>query len=233
MSVSFKNTGSSTWTQTAPPMNLAIDKYQNEAFLSRFNYGWGSSNRIRGLPVASVAPGAIATFPFKIKIPNNLAPGSYRFYVRLVQDGYAWCEPDINGGAWWQVNVPKPTAQHISQSPGPTLSRGNTTQLSITFKNTSSLTWKAGSPTPVSLAIDKYWASETAWQGAGWLSKNRIAPANDIAPGQNVTFTFNIAAPLTMPSGKHRFYVRLVADNYSWFDNPDTNGAAWWEITVP
>ncbi len=233
MSAAFMNTGSGAWTQGSPPMNLAIDKYQNEAFLSRFSHNWLSPNRIKTLPSPSVAPGQVADFFFQARVPTDLAPGSYRFYVRLVQDGFAWCEPGNNGSAWWQINVPKPTAQHISQSPGPTISRGETTQLSVTFKNTSSVTWKADSLTPVSLAIDKYWASETAWQGEGWLSKNRITSANNIAPGENATFTFNIAVPHTMPSGKHRFYVRLVADNYSWFDNPDINGAAWWEITVP
>ena len=235
MSVNFRNTGSSTWSSSSPPMNLALDKYQNEGFMSQFNQDWVSSNRIAALPTSSVAPGETAAFNFQIKIPSGLAPGNYRFYVRLVQDGFAWCEPDINGGAWWSITVPRPQAQWVGQSSSPTVSRGESTQLSVTFRNTTGATWRSGGPTPVSLALDKFWSSQTAWQGTGWISQNRIASATegDIAPGETGTFVFNIAAPWSMPSGKHRFYVRLVTDNFSWFENPDTNGAAWWEITVP
>lgn len=234
LQVKFKNTGSGSWTKSSPPMNLALDRYQNEGFMQRFNSGWMSSNRIASLPVDKVGPGGIATFNFNIKIPNDLGPGSYRFYVRLVQDGYAWCEPNTNGGAWWAIDVPAPRAEFVSQSAGPTLSRGSTAELTVRFKNTSGSVWKPNDGSPVSLALDKYWASETAWRGPGWLSANRIVHATegDVQPGAVGTFKFKISVPATMPSGRYQFFVRLVADGYSWFENPNTNGGAWWWITV-
>lgn len=234
LQVTFKNTGNGTWTKSGPPLNLALDKYQNEGFMQRFNYGWASSNRLANLPADNVGPGETATFNFNIKIPNDLGPGSYRFYVRLVQDGFAWCEPDTNGGAWWTINVPAPQAEYVGQSYHPGLSRGDQTELWVKFKNTSGTTWKADGASPVSLAVDKFWASETAWRGSGWLSANRITRAEegDVPPGGVGTFKFRIAAPMSMPSGGHQFFVRLVADGYSWFENPDSNGGAWWWITV-
>lgn len=234
LQVKFKNTGSATWRRTSPPLNLALDKYQNEGFMQRFNSGWISNNRLATLPVNSVSPGGIASFNFNIKIPNDLGPGSYRFNVRLVQDGYAWCEPDTNGGAWWAIEVPAPRAEFVSQSAGPTLNRGETTELTVRFKNISGSVWKPNNGSPVSLALDKYWANETAWRGPGWLSANRIAHASegDIQPGEIGTFRFRISVPSTMPSGRHQFFVRLVADGYSWFENPNSNGGAWWWITV-
>jgi len=234
LQVTFKNTGRGTWTRSAPPLNLALDKYQNEGFMQRFNYGWNSSNRIASLPVDSVAPGQTVTFNFNIKIPSDLGPGSYRFNVRLVQDGYAWCEPDTNGGAWWAIDVPAPRAEFVNQSYSPTLSRGEQTELSVRFRNTSGTTWKASGASPVALAVDKYWADETAWRGPGWLSANRIVRAEegDVAPGAIGTFKFIISVPTSMPSGRHQFFVRLVADGYAWFENPNSNGGAWWWITV-
>jgi len=181
-----------------------------------------------------VASGQYANFYFPIQIPQGLSPGTYRFNARLVQDGYAWFEPDINGGAWWPVTVPKTQAEHAGQSGYPTLSRGESATLWVKFRNTSGVTWPASGASPVSLALDKYWASSTAWQGSGWISPNRITAAQegDIYAGYTGTFSFNISVPQTMPSGFHRFYVRLVSDGNAWFDDPDTNGAAWWGINV-
>lgn len=235
MSVSFTNTQGLSWKiGEFPRTNLAIDKFADEDFLKRFrDSSWLSDNRIAILS-QEVANSQTATYNFKIKIPEDLGLGTYHFNTRLVQDGYAWFLPDINGGAWWEINVTKPTAEYISQSEYPTLYRGDAQVLWVKFKNTSNKTWKASDPHPVRLAIDKYWASKTAWQGPGWLSENRITGAleGDVAPGEIGTYRFNIYVPTDMPSGKHKFYARLVSEGYSWFDNPDYNGAAWWEITV-
>jgi len=236
MSVTFRNIQGVAWSNSLPPTNLAIDKYQDENFLKRFKHSsWLSDYRIAALPQAEVANGAEATYNFTIKIPDDISPGSYRFYVRLVQDGFSWFDnPDINGGAWWEIKVPKPTAEYVSQSEYPTLYRGDAQVLWVKFRNTTGKTWPSSGPHPVILGLDKYWASETAWQGPGWISKNRmtVAQEGEVPPGGIGTYRFNIYVPPSMPSGKHRFYVRLVAEGFSWFDNPDINGGAWWEITV-
>lgn len=236
MNVTFKNTGSTSWKISSYPVNLAIDKYQNEDFLKKFRHSsWISENRIATIPRSTINNGETATFNFSIQIPSDLKPGKYRFHVRLVSDGYSWFDnPETNGGAWWEINVPEPKAEWVEQSSVPNLQRGDAQTIWVKFKNTSGVTWRSGGPNPVSLAIDKYWASKTAWQGQGWLSENRITKAQegDIANGSVGTYRFNIYVPTDMPSGKHRFYVRLVSDGYSWFDNPDTNGGAWWEFNV-
>jgi hypothetical protein len=54
----------------------------------------------------------------------------------------------------------------------------------------------------------------------------------DVSPGGIGTYRFNIYVPYDMPSGEHRFYARLVSEGFSWFDNPRTNGGAWWGIMV-
>ena len=236
LQVKFRNVSGYTWHNSGRvPVNLAIDRLADENFLKTFRYSnWVSAYRPTTMSPPDVANGQIATFNFTIRIPQNIPSGSYRFNVRLVQDSYAWFEPDINGAAWFQITVPKAQAEHAGQIGYPTLSRGQSTNLWVKFKNTSGVPWRTSGPSPVSLALDHYWTSSTAWRGSGWISQSRLATAQEgnIAPGQTGTFRFNIHVPNTMPSGIHRFYVRLVADGYSWFDNPKTNGAGWWEIIV-
>jgi len=233
--VKFKNTGSYTWQKSSQnPVNLAADKLKDEGFIARFNYGWIETYRIARMSENSVSPGSSATYSFQIKIPSNLSPGAYRFDARMVAENLGWFEPDINGAAWWQINVPKPSATLTEQSSYPTLYRGQTTQIYAKFRNNTGASWRTSTGSPVRLAVDKYWADRTAWQGSGWLSENRITTAEegDLGGWGTGTYRFNIYVPTDMPYGEHRFYARLVADGYSWFDNPDLNGGVWWKITV-
>jgi len=232
MWVSFRNTGI-IWRQGSPnPTRLAVDKYRNEATIKRFyDSSWISPDRIAPLPSETVANGNTARFDFKVKAPNDIGPGSYRFDVRLVQDGLAWLEAD-SAAAWWRITLPAPSAELTEQSGYPTLSRGDTADLYVKFKNTTGAAWKSSGTAAVRLAVDKNWAQRTAWQGAGWLSENRITAAQegDVAPWTTGTFRFKIHVPDDMPSGQHRFFVRLVMDGYSWFESD--SAAVWWNINV-
>jgi hypothetical protein len=236
MSVSFRNTSGVAWSSSgSAPVNLALDRLQDENFLKRFKHSsWPGDYRVAPMTPSTVQSGEVATFNFTIQAPADISPGQYVFHVRLVQDGFAWFEPDINGGAWWSVNIPAPTASYAGQSGYPTLNRGDTATLWVKFTNSSNITWESSGSSPIVLALDRYWADRTAWQGSGWISQNRMSTAQEgnIAPGQTGTYSFQIYVPPSMPSGYHQFYVRLVSEGFRWFDNPDTNGAAWWGITV-
>lgn len=237
MTVNFKNTSGVAWNRSSGvTTTLATDKLESEQFMTSFRQSsWLSQNRIAPLSQETVANGETATFNFKIKIPSNLSPGNYRFNVRLVQDGFSWFEnPDINGAAWWGISVPKPTATWVGQSALPLMERGQSYDVSLQLRNTSGVTWNASGAPGTILAIDKFWSDRTAWQGPGWINQNRIAIPTGVTvgSGQVATFNFKISVPTSMPSGKHKFYARLVAEGFSWFEDPDTNGAAWWELNV-
>jgi hypothetical protein len=236
MRVVFKNITGNTWKRSGiAATNLAIDRLGNEAESQRFRHSsWISSNRVARLPSSQIVNGGNARFNFQIQIPGDISPGTYRFQTRLVQDGFSWFKPDINGGAWWQITVPEPQAEYAGQSRLPDLTRGGTYNLWVKFKNTSNVDWNPNGSYPVILGLDKNWADSTAWQGTNWISQNRITRAEEgvIAPGQTGTFRFNIRVPHTMPSGHHRLQVRLLSENFSWFENPDTNGGAWWSFYV-
>jgi len=229
--VKFKNTDSSNWIT---PVRLATDKLMNENFLKRFKHdSWVNDYRISE-STSSIAPNSEHTFNFKIKIPQDLRPGRYRFDTRLVSESYSWFErPDTNGAAWWEIIVPEPKAEWIEQSSYPAMHKGDSTTLWVKFKNTSSFTWRSSGNNPVRLGLDRYWNHSTVMQGMGWINENRLntAQEGDINPGQTGTYRFNIYIPPDKPSGKYRFHVRLVSEFFSWFE-PDINGAAWWEVTV-
>ena len=237
-SVIFKNTTGSTWGKDGTgAIHLATDKLRDESFLDSFKASsWLGDYRIASFSEDEVANGQNATFNFNLKVPSNIAPGTYRFYTRLVSEGYSWFEnPDTNGGAWWEVNVPAPAATVVSQSAYPTASPGETVNLSVTFKNTSQVAWH-DNIVPTNLAIDKN-ADEAflaRFKTNSWISDNRIAPlpSATVSPGDDATYNFSIKIPDDLTPGRYRFNVRLVQDGFSWFDNPDTNGGAWWEINV-
>jgi len=238
MSVTFRNITGTSWSKTSPPTNLAIDSFGDQNFLSKFQDStWLSSNRIASLPQDQIANGENATYNFNIKIPSDLGPGSYRFFVRLVQDGYSWFNnPDTNGGAWWQITIPRPSAKWISQSVYPTVQRGQIANMLVTFKNTSGVTWRNSGAASVNLATDHF-QDENAFKrfkDSSWIGDYRISglPVSQVANGDQVTYSFGIKVPEDMSSGTYRFAVRMVAEGFAWFDYPDTNGAAWWQITV-
>lgn len=237
MQVKFTNTGSSVWYNSGShPVRLAVDKYQNESFLSGFNSSWLSTYRIANMTESSVAPGQTATFDFNIKIPRGLSPGKYRFYARMVAEGLTWFDnPDINGGAWWEITVPTPQAVWVSQSGSVSANQGDRVPLWVTFKNNNNIIWNNTYPA-VRLATDKYQNESflTRFKDSTWISDYRIADlsAAQVSPNTNTTYNFYIKIPNDLSPGNYKFYVRMVAENLSWFDSPDINGGAWWSIQV-
>ena len=237
MQVQFKNVGTATWySNSSNPVLLATDKLQNESFLKEFNNNWINNYRITGMSQSVVNPGETATFSFSVKAPN-IGYGNYHFYVRLVSEGLTWFEnPDTNGGAWWNINIPKPTADWQGQSGNITSSPGQEVSASVIFKNTTGSTWGKDGTGAIHLATDKLRDESflDSFKASSWLGDYRIASfsEDEVANGQNATFNFNLKVPSNIAPGTYRFYTRLVSEGYSWFENPDTNGGAWWEVNV-
>lgn len=229
--VKFKNTDSNNWIT---PLRLATDKLNNENASKQFkDSSWVNDYRMTETNQV-IGPGQEYTFNFKIKVPDNLAAGRYRFNTRLVSENYSWFDSvDINGGAWWEIIISEPQAKWMEQSQYPTLQKNDSTTLWVKFKNTSNVTWSSTGLHPVRLGLDRLWTASTQMQGLGWVNENRMGSAieGDIAPGETGTYRFNVYIPPTFSSGQYRFYARLVSEYFSWFE-PDVNGGAWWEITV-
>jgi len=102
------------------------------------------------------------------------------------------------------------SAQFISQSGIPsTMQPGQRATVSITIKNTGTATWtatggyKLGTQNP---------QDNTRWTGA---TRVYLAPADNIAPGQQKTFSFAITAPST--PGSYNFQWQMVHEGIAWF----------------
>lgn len=92
----FKNTGTVTWRRdqgvrlgTINPDTYALD------YLSPFYNPatWIARHRAAALAEASVSPGQVGTFNVRLYVPPTMAPGTYRFRVRPLDEGAAWMEP--------------------------------------------------------------------------------------------------------------------------------------------
>jgi len=112
------------------------------------------------------------------------------------------------------------SVQYVSQSvPDPvTIPAGFTKEVTITFKNTGTATWNAGSTRNVVAYTvrDKYRTSEFA--DSSWIAPNKPGKISGVvAPGKTGTLSITLKAPEKPGEYVERFH--LAADDYSWVDN--------------
>jgi hypothetical protein len=82
VSVTYQNTGTTTWTSAAAYHLGTQDPSDNTTWLT------GGGNRLLLPPGTSVAPGQSVTFTFNVKAPAKA--GTYPMQWRTVQDGVQW-----------------------------------------------------------------------------------------------------------------------------------------------
>ncbi len=232
--VRFKNTGTATWTKGV--VNLGTDRSRDH--IPRFTRegdgpsGWTSPNRVT-MQEATVAPGEYATYSFWMR-NDNVSPGSYDEYFRLVADGILWME-DL--GVKWTITTIS-TADGYHYIPGyqngyPTLSKGQGYQFVLTVKNTGHTTWTKG---VVNLGtndpqdrIPSFTRECADGSASGWISPNRVTmQEGSVAPGQFATYKFCLRND-SVSSGTYRQGFRVVADGITWMEDP----SMYWSVTVP
>ncbi|HKY06425.1 MAG TPA: NBR1-Ig-like domain-containing protein, partial [Blastocatellia bacterium] len=186
VSVTMRNSGTTTWA--AGTYKLAS---QNPAG----NLNWGVNQVSLGVPVA---PGGQATFSFNITAPS--VAGSYSFQWRM-QNGATYFGTastnvvvSVTGGGTVGTN----NAQFVSQSVPASMTAGQTTNVSVTMKNSGTTTWAAGT---YKLGSDNPSGNST------WGLSEIVLPVS-IAPGSQATFTFSITAPSV--AGSYNFQWRML-----------------------
>jgi uncharacterized protein YkwD len=218
VTMAFRNTGTKTWTRGVAGSQVALGINGDSTGFSAMgmNVGWPSANRVAVQNEGAVAPGGVASFTFTVKAP--FAAGTVRLPLRPVVDGVAWL--DDQG-----VFVPVTTvvdyhSRWVSQSPYPTLRVGQLSdQLSITFRNTGSLSWIRGTlGQEARLAVNQDNARWAAL-GVNWLSANRVAAQTEatVVPGATGTFAFQVRAPST--PGLYAIHLRPVIDAVTWMED--------------
>ena len=109
----------------------------------------------------------------------------------------------------------------VSQSQFPSLAPGQTTQLSVQFRNTGTATWTKGvlgSQANLGINGDNQTFAALG-MSVGWLSADRPAAQSEasVPPGAVATFSFTVRAPLT--AGTHRIPLRPVIDGRTWMED--------------
>ena len=198
ISVTMQNTGDTTWD--------AGSLYRLGAQAPQDNATWGLG-RVE-LP-APVAPGASVTFNFTVTAPT--AVGIYNFQWRMVQDAVEWFGAYTENVA---IRDGVNNAVFVSQNVPSTMTPGQSVSISVTMQNAGNTTWtperqyRLGAQNP----------QDNATWGAA-----RVELPNAVAPGETVTFNFNVTAPATV--GTYNLQWQMVEEFVEWFGGASTNVA--------
>ena len=214
VSVTMQNTGTTTWSSSTHH-RLGTQNPQDNTI-------WTGLTRV-ALP-HNVAPGQNVTFSFNVTAPST--PGMYNFQWKMVQDLVEWfgAQSTNVAVAVGDVNF----AQFVSQSVPGSMTASQSTAVSVTMKNAGSLSWSPGT---------YYLRSQNPQDNSNW-GLNRVELASSVAPGQNVTFNFNVSYPV---SGTVNFRWQMAQGTTNFGDlTPNvavavfgTNNAAFVSQSVP
>jgi hypothetical protein len=127
---------------------------------------------------------------------------------KIVSDHGIFYKSEFNNrGTACGVNyLPAKTSSLINQSVPSDLQTGQSYPVSITLQNNGSFTWRASEGYQL--------GSQSPTDNFTW-GPNRVNLPNDVAPGQQVTFNFNIAAPST--PGAYNFQWQMIQNGVEWF----------------
>ncbi|MCD9025792.1 malectin domain-containing carbohydrate-binding protein [Cohnella silvisoli] len=231
VSVTARNVGSNTWSETTSDRFGA--GLSNQFIWKNLNGGYSNNvtdQRVRLSAGESVAPQATKTYKFTVTAPTTSTTNSYTLGTRMVRDGVTWMGTEYTRKV---TVVPATGDQAIvtSVTVPSTLAEGATGTVSITVKNVGSTTWTAASNIRLGavqrvLAHKKIAPNQILWTGSsGWGYSNSetdqrvyLAPGDSIAPGSSKTFAYSIQAPAKR--GKYVFSTQMVHDGVAWFGSP-------------
>lgn len=190
VSVTMQNTGATTWT--------AAGGYKIAPQNPTDNTNWG----VWRMPVPhDVAPGQNVTWNFTATAPANA--GTYNFQWKMVNVNAEWFgAQSVNVVVKNGLNA----AEFVSQTVPLVTAPGATYPVSVTLKNIGGSTWKASTGHKL--------APQNPTDNVTW-GIWRIPVPNDVPPGQEVTWNFNIIGPAN--SGNYNFQWKMVQDTLEWF----------------
>lgn len=222
-SATFTNNGRNTWyNYGSNPVQLGTANSRDRSSQFLIN----EKNRAARLSETSVAPGSVGTFSFSIRAP--LAPGVYKEYFNPVVEGISWYDT----GLYWEFIVGNPLcAQYVTQWPYTSdakihLSPGESTTLSVQFRNCSGANWyNDSSETQGVIYLGQYNPKD---RGSVFTNSSNVRGNMrewGVANGGIGTFDINITAP--SQTGTYKEYFAPVVNNVGWIDS-----GLYWDIVV-
>ncbi len=236
ITIRYRNTGRTRWFRGIVNLGTVDANYAFTFNTYALASNWLSANRPATLTEASVAPGETGTFTFSVRNPGSVSGGSHRLDVGLVADGITWF-PRLTH-AYWSITTSAPYDGQVvswSSSAGPsaypTLGAGQSSTITIRYRNTGSATWQQGVVNLGTVDANYAFTFNTYALASNWLSANRPATLTEasVAPGETGTFTFSVRNPGSVSGGSHRLDVGLVADGITWFPRLTH---AYWDVTA-
>ena len=203
-SVTVTNSGTRTWSAFgATPVHLSYHWLTTAGT----TVVWDGARA--SLP-SDIAAGQSAVIALPVTAPSDA--GAYLLRLDLVEEGVAW----FSGQGVPTRDVPISVSSGFAATitPGgqlPALLPGGRTAIPLTLRNDGTATWPAGGTNPVHVAVhlvDAFGAT------ARWDGDRTLLPS-DVAPGQTVTTTAIVAAPLV--AGGYTARIDLVREGVAWF----------------
>ncbi len=212
--ITVTNNGATTWT--------AADRYKLGAVGETDPF---AASRIHLDAAAAIAPGATTTFVFTMKAPATA--GTYITDWRMIQERVSWFGPvlvrkavTVSAAAITPGSTATAGVKIINSTAGLTedaaaavienttvpaaMTAGQSYTVSVTVKNTGSETWTAAQGYKLVPLAD----------GSLFTSAQGLDPNDQIAPGQEKTFTFTMKAPATV--GTYNLDWQMVQVETAW-----------------
>ena len=202
VSLTFRNTGTTTWTPAAG--------YQLAAVNPEDNLTWSDTP----IPsIQTVAPGDTAVFNFNIDAPTN--SGDYNFQWRLRQTGAGFFGAPSENLLLSVVPSAPPQTNHatfVAVTVSSIMAFGETNFVTVRLRNAGTTTWtpQAG----YNLAAQNP-ANNTTWGG------NRALLTGVVAPGEIADFNFTVVAPTT--AGAYNFQWQMNLESAGRFGELSSN----------
>lgn len=220
------NTSNVTWSNSgAYPVNLGTDESKGRD--SRYcTAGWLSCSRPATLVESSVAPGAVGTFEFPIKVPAG--GGEFKEYFTPIAENITWMDSAgiyfntrVNSSYSWQfggqgayTDSSKTTSVDTNN-----LSPGQSFFFSVTAKNTGNTIWYRDGLYPLRLGTAYGQDRSSMFHNNTWLGPNRVGAMKEqsVSPGQNATFEATFTTPASGSLNKE--YFQPLAENIQWLND--------------
>ena len=199
---------------------------ENAAWQLRYNYaraqGTGFSDYQVGQTACFSNPSGGTDCP---TFANRATAALYRYTPHVYNGNYNFWNLYTNV---YRFTIPDFAASWVGQNSYPTVANGQTTTMTISYRNTGSNTWTRGVVNLGTVNSDYSWKIGGYQLASNWLSPNRPAGLDQatVAPGEIGSFTFQITNP-ALSAGNYRLDVGLVADGIKWLP---INTHAYWDV---
>jgi len=221
--IELKNVGTKTWDTNT---HLGTTQPRDRASVFA-DSTWLSPDRPAGV-TGTVPPGSTYKFKFDLHAPSST--GTFLEYFGVVEDGVAWFSDPGQGGpvdndleVQVVVSAPEYRGIFVSQTypaaPAAfTMHVGETSQGSMTLKNSGTKAWVAGTTKLAPIPRD----TASPFATSTWLSPTRVSSvASDVQPGASGTFALSLTATKL---GDFEVELGLVEEGLAWFADAPTGG---------